>query len=319
MQQAVAACLKSLFLGLLLLIVGINASAQKQKVWIDADTGNETDDIYALFYALSDTTIDVVGVSSAHFNNADLVTFQKWNQYDTKGINTLAISQQLNENLLRIMGRLSIAHPLGADRQMGRAWGGREWRVSPAAQAIIATVKGLTKNEKLAVLSLGALTNIASAIAIDTSIATHIICYALGAKYNVEKGWWNKSEFNIRNDLNAFDYLLDNVSVDLVIMPTDVAYPFRFERDSLYTALNDKVPVQHMLKQRWEETNPQDRVRTLWDLALVQAFLQPKSATIKKVLTPPENRQRLITIYSGIDVQGMKADFHQLLKSTDKK
>ncbi len=299
----------------LLLLVNWTTYSQKQTVWIDADTGNETDDIYALFYALSDTAVSVVGISSAHFNNADLVAFKKWNQYDTKAINTVVISQGLNENLLRAMNRLFIPHPLGADRQMGRAWGGREPRPSPASQAIIACVKRLAKNEKLHVVCLGALTNIASAIAIDSSIAERIVCYALGAKYNVAKGWWNKSEFNIRNDLNAFDYLLDNAAVDLVVMPTDVAFPFRFERDSLYNVLSDDVPVERLLKQRWQETNPQDKVRTLWDLALVEAFLKPEYAVMKQVVTPPENVQRLIKIYSQIDVPKMKEAFFQILKN----
>jgi inosine-uridine nucleoside N-ribohydrolase len=311
--------LKRIAFCLVFLLLVASGYGQKQKVWIDADTGNEMDDIYALFYALSDTTIEVVGLSSAHFNNADLVAFSKWNQYETKGINTVQISQALNEELLQVMGKLSIPHPIGADRQMGRAWGGREPRPSEAANEIIAAVKGLGKGEKLHVVTLGALTNIASAIAMDTAIAKRMTCYALGAGYNVGKGYWNKSEFNIRNDLNAFDYLLDNKSLDLVVMPTDVARPYRFERDSLYRVLSDVVPIERMLKQRWEETNPQDKVRILWDLALVEAFLKPVYSVTKPVLTPPENTQRFVRIYTKIDVQKMKVSFNQLLKRADNK
>ncbi len=301
------------------LCIDTSLNAQKQKVWLDADTGNEMDDIYALARILGDTTIDVIGLSSAHFNNPDLVAFDKWNQYNTKEINTLHISQQLNEDLLKVMGKWSIPHPLGADRQMGRAWGGRQPRPSAMTATLIAAVKKLEKEEKLVVISLGALTNIASAIALDTAIAKHLICYALGAKYNVEKGYWNKSEFNIRNDLNAFDYLLDNPSVNLVIMPIDAAAPFRFGKNETYKALNDALPLKKMLKQRWEETNPQDTVRTLWDLALVEAFVKPEFATLKAVLTPPENTHRLIKIYAKIDVQGMKTDFIKVVKAIDRK
>ena len=63
---------------------------------------------------------------------------------------------------------------------MGRAWGETEPRNSPAAQQIIATVKMLGANEKLDVICLGALTNIASAIALDSSIIKKINCYLLG-------------------------------------------------------------------------------------------------------------------------------------------
>ncbi len=306
---------------LCLCFLGMQTSicAQKQKVWLDADTGNEMDDIYALARILEDTSVEVIGLSSAHFNNPDLVAFDKWNQYNTQGINTLHISQQLNEDLLKVMGKLSIPHPLGADRQMGRAWGGQQARPSAMTEALIATVKTLTKDEKLVIINLGALTNIASAISLDTSIAKHIICYALGAKYNVTKGYWNKSEFNIRNDLNAFDYLLDNPSVNLVIMPIDVAAPYRFERDSVYKTFDSHVPLENMLKQRWEETNPRDNIRTLWDLALVEAFIKPELAETKLVMTPPENTQRMIKIYAKIDMQKMKTDFITKLKSLNKK
>lgn len=171
------------------------ALCQKQKVWLDADTGNETDDVYAIMQLLSDASIDVIGPSSAHFNNADLIAFQKWNQYNIKAINTVQISQQLNEEILRLMGKTAIPHPLGADRKMGRAWGGGEPRKSAATDQLISAIKRLGAEEKLHILCLGALTNIASAISLDTSIASRVQCYLLGAQYNAETKAWNKSEF----------------------------------------------------------------------------------------------------------------------------
>lgn len=286
-------------IGLFFLFNIVNpAFCQKQKVWLDADTGNETDDVYAIVQLLSDASIDVIGLSSAHFNNADLVAFEKWNQYKTKAINTVQISQQLNEEILGLMGKTAIPHPLGADRQMGRAWGGREPRQSAAANQLIRAVKRLAPNEKLHVLCLGALTNIASAMVLDTAIASHIQCYLLGAQYNPATKVWNKSEFNIRNDLNAFDYLLNNPKAELIVMPTSTASPFRFRRDSLYAILTDKNSVLTNLKRRWEETNPQDSERTLWDVALVLAYQKPLLVTSQNVLTPPENTQRLIRVYT---------------------
>ncbi|MDR6562308.1 MULTISPECIES: nucleoside hydrolase [unclassified Arcicella] len=292
--------------------------SQKQKVWLDTDTGNETDDVYAIVQLLMDNTIDLVGISSAHFNNPDLVAFQKWNQYPTKGINTVNISQQLNEEILALMEKSYIPHPIGADRQMGRAWGSQEPRNSEATKQIIRKVKELKPNEKLHVISIGALTNVASAIALDTSIASHIQCYLLGAKYNLEKKYWDKSEFNIRNDLNAFDYLLNNPKVELIIMPTSTALPFRFERDDLYAVLNDKNPVLKHLKQRWEETNPESTTRTLWDVALILAYQKPAFITIQEVLTPPENTQRLVKVYAQMDVNKMKQFYWNSLKSLKK-
>ncbi|SOD99363.1 nucleoside hydrolase [Spirosoma fluviale] len=301
------------FFSLLFLLGGLTAQAQKQKVWLDADTGNETDDVYAIIRLLAEPSVEVLGLSSAHFNNADLVAFDKWNQYPTKAINTVAISQQLNEEILQAMHKEAIAHPLGADRQMGRAWGGTEARPSAASEQLIRTVKGLKPGEFLDVICLGALTNIASAIRIDTSIASRIRLYALGAQYNAQTKVWNKSEFNIRNDLNAFDYLLNHPSVDLRIMPTSTALPYRFARDTIYSKVNPAVVSQRMLKQRWEETNPQDKVRTLWDLALVEVYLLPEKAVLKDVLTPPENRQRFIKVYTQLDPKALTDDFWRVI------
>lgn len=298
---------------LVLLLTFCKSYAQKQKVWLDADTGNETDDVYAIVQLLNSSSVDLIGLSSAHFNNADLTAFKKWNQYDTKGINTVNISQKLNEEILGLSGKKNVIHPLGADRQMGRAWGGSDPRNSAAAQEIIKAVKALPPTEQLHIICLGALTNIASAIALDTTISSHLKCYLLGAGYNAEKKYWNKSEFNIRNDLNAFDYLLNNPSVNLTIMPITTAAPYRFERDSLYALFTSKNVVLQYLKQRWQETNPDDKVRTLWDLALVQAYLEPAEAIKQTVLTPPENTQRYINVYTNIDIKKMKAVFYQTI------
>jgi len=111
----------------------VGASAQKQKVWLDADTGNEMDDVFAIVRLLWATNkVDVMGLSSAHFNNADLLTYEKWNQYTTAGIAPVNISQALNEEILTTMKLTRIPHPLWADRQMGRAWGGFQPRPSAA-------------------------------------------------------------------------------------------------------------------------------------------------------------------------------------------
>lgn len=286
----------------------VNPSSSPLHVWVDADTGNEMDDVYALYRLLCEPDLDLLGMSSAHFNNADLVAFDRWNQYPTAGIDTVGISQELNEALLIAMDRQDVPHPRGADRQIGRAWGGTEPRDSDAAQGIIAAAKSLEPGVTLSVINLGALTNIASAVALEPAIARRLVVYVLGASWDAATGVWNKNEFNIRNDLNAFDYLLDHPTVDLVVMPVSTARPYAVEKDDTLRRLRDTVPAEKMLKDRWEETNPQDRTRILWDVALVQAVLLPHLARETTTRTPPENREKTVRVYSEIDVEGMKAD-----------
>lgn len=290
-------------------------SSQKQIVWIDADTGNEMDDVYAITRLLADTTVNVAGLSSAHFNNPDLLVFEKWNQYQTKNICTVEISQKLNKDMLKILDRSDIPCLLGADRQIGRAWGGYEPRVSVAIEKLVSVVKGLGSGEKLDVICLGALTNIASAIILYPEIIPHITCYMLGAGYDSQTGVWNKNEFNIRNDLNAFDYLLNNAGIDLVIMPITTALSYRFNRDDTFSKLKGNHPVRNMLKGRWLETNPDDKERVLWDLALVEVYLKPQYGKMERVLTPLENTRREICVYTQIDENVMYEDFWAILSS----
>ena len=279
-----------------------------QKVWVDADTGNETDDAYAIARLLAEPSIDLIGVSAVHFNNADLVAFKKWNQYPTRGIDTVGISQQLNADLLRLAGRAEVPHPIGADRQIGRAWGGIEPRPSPAVTALAAAAAGLAPGEHVDLLALGAMTNVASLAILYPEALPHLCCYALAGQYNVATRVWNKNEFNVRGDLNAFDYLLDCVGLDLTYMSVDVSRPFEFAWSEVAARLGDG-PVHKFLKDRWQETNPQDQMRILWDLALVEAYLLPQHATLIEVAPPPENVQRPMRAYARIDRQALTEDF----------
>ena len=304
-----------LFLQILtLLLLATPTLAQKQKVFLDADTGNEMDDLYAIVRLVKETSVDLVGLSAAHFNNADLLVFEKWNGYDAKTLKPVVESQRLNEEILQMLNRLDVPHPIGADRQIGWAWGGLRANDSPAVQAIIAEARKLAPGEQLHVLTLGPLTNIASALILAPDILPRIKVYALGARYNPKTKVWDKSEFNIRNDLNAFDYLLNLEGLDITMMPLDASRPFQFQRDETYNMLDENKAIERLLEYRWREQNPQDATRIMWDLALVEAYLKPELASIKTVKTPPENKRRKIRAYVKIDEKALTADFWEVLK-----
>lgn len=299
---------------LIFLLAVSNLFAQKQKVWLDADTGNEMDDLYAIVRLVKEPAIELVGLSSAHFNNPDLLVFEKWNAYVTKGLNTVAESQRLNEQILKSLKRLDIPHPIGADRQIGRAWGQQDPRDSEAAQAIIKAAKSLPKGEKLDILTIGAMTNLASALILAPEIKSKIRCFALGAQYDPKTKIWNKNEFNIRNDLNAFDYLLNLEGLDLTMMGLQAAHPLQFKREETYARLDESDETEKILEDRWREQNPQDETRVMWDLALLEAYLLPQLTKIEKVTTPPENKLRTIKAYIKIDEKALAEDFWKVLK-----
>jgi inosine-uridine nucleoside N-ribohydrolase len=294
------------------LVIGL--FAQRQKVWLDADTGNEMDDLYAIIRLIKVPSIELLGISSAHFNNADLNVFEKWNGYNAKGLYTVGESQKLNEQILAALNRMDIPHPLGADRQIGRAWGQEDPRDSPAAQAIIAAAKALPAGQKLDVLTIGALTNVATALILAPEILPRIRCFALGARYDVKSKAWGKNEFNIRNDLNAFDYLLNLQGFDFTIMPIQTAIALQFQREDTFGRLDANKATEQMLKQRWQEHFPSNTSWVMWDLALVEAYLQPSLAKVATVKTPPENTNRKVRVYTQIEAKAMADDFWKVLK-----
>ena len=307
-QHVFAKRLNNFIFTCLLAFFSLSANSQ-QAVWLDADTGNEVDDVYAILRLLEDKSVAVVGISSAHFNNPDLLVFEKWNQYETTGISSIDISQQLNEDILKVLGRTDIGCYKGADRQIGRAWGGFEPRDSDAARQLAAYVKSMPEDQKLDVVSLGALTNLASAIILYPEIIPRIRCYVLGARYDASARVWDKNEFNIRNDLNAFDYLLNNKEVDLIIMPITTVLSYRFKKDETFARLQKDTPSHKLLIDRWEETEPGSKERVLWDLALVEAYLKPEYVKIESRPVPPENGTREVKVYISIESDKLVDDF----------
>ncbi len=290
-------------LSVLLVSLPVVAQSGPPRLLLDADTANEIDDLYAIAYLLEEEGIDWVGLNSA----------QWFHQYS--GDSTARQSQRLNEDLLTLAGRTDLPHPLGADSIMGMPWGGYAPRNSPAAQFIIEQARGADAGaEKLTVMCIGAGTNLASALALAPDITDKIRAYVLGFQYDTATGVWNKDEFNIRRDLNAANYLLNAEGLELHVMPTSTAIQYQFTRDSAFAHLARSGPIGAYLKDRWHTFAPEAERWTMWDVALLQAFLRPEQATEIEVTTPPENVRRTIWLYTDIDEAAMAQDFwHRLL------
>lgn len=264
---------------------------------LDADTANEIDDLYAIAYLLQDEDVDLLALSSA-----------QWFHH-LSGDSTVYQSQRLNEDLLRLAGREDLPAPLGSDMIMGKPWGGYEPRPSPATEAIIREALATPEGERLAVVSIGAVTNLASALALEPRIEDKIVAYMLGFRYNAFKGIWNKDEFNIRRDLNAANYLLNAQGLELHVMPISVAIQYKFQRKDAQDRFAKMGDMGAYLSRRWDTNATNDDERIMWDVALLQAFLQPAQAEESPVLTPQENNLHLVWMYQDIDEQAMYDDF----------
>lgn len=302
---------------LILLFFSSFLFAQPKKIILDADTGNEMDDLYAIVRCFNKKDIELTGLISAHFNNVQLLTDSVWNSYSTKNINSLQLSQMENELLLEQCNFTHIPHPAGCEKMVGYAWGyypGAQVPTSEGVDFIIEKAKKASPDNKLNVVTLGAVTNVAAAIIHEPAIAKNIRLYALNMKYNEENKAWNKNSFNARNDVNALDIILNNKDLELWVIPGNVSRNLTFSRKETQEILagfnND---VSKNLSNRWDKVNA-GKSWIMWDVALIEAIIHPEFAVVEKVMTPPENIQREIYMYSSIEVDKMRADFWKSYK-----
>lgn len=303
----------------LLLIAAFYFSAAAQPQFIlDADTGNEMDDYYAIARALAPDGLNLIALQSAHFNNLQLITESDWYGAPTDSIPTVEISHRLNEKLAGESGNWMLPLLKGCDRMLGYAWGfhsGAPIPESPATRFIIDKARKASPSNKLNVICIGASTNVATAIATAPEIAANLRVYLLGARYDARKKAWNKSEFNIRNDLNAFDLLLNAANLELWVMPVNVAQSLTFQKSNAFNELAQcQTPLCKSLRERWFEVSAEDSW-IMWDLALVEALIHPDLTVSKSVMTPPENNRRKIKVYTSIDAKAMEAAFWKSLLS----
>ncbi|WP_165440801.1 nucleoside hydrolase [Rubripirellula amarantea] len=290
-------------LGVLVSHDAISGEVKKPRVVLDCDTANEIDDLFAIARMMKQDELNVVGLSSA-----------QWFHY-LGNPKSVEASQRDNEDLLQVMNVTGLPMPQGSSEPFGKPWGGEQPKDSPAAQFIISQAKKTPDGEKLIVICTGASTNLASAIKLAPEIAPKIKAYVLGFAYDFEMGVWNKSEFNVRRDLNAADYLLNHLELELHVMPLEVSGQLKFDRDDTFSRHEAMGELGKYLTQKWKSKFEGSETWVMWDVALVEALIHPHLASEKQVTTPPENRKRMVWMYDSIQVDSMKDDYWQAVTS----
>ena len=297
---------KKLGLIITLVLFTIGCSNQKQSkklpLIIDADTANEVDDLFALVRAVGAPEFDLLGISSAQFHISPLATDS-----------TVKESQKINEDILRLLKRNDIPLPLGSNDPLKSK---NIPQPSKAAYFIIKKAHEMGKDEKLNLVILGSCTNVASAILLDSTIVPKLKVHYLGFWHDTKSNTYDKKEFNSGNDTLAVNYLLDYPKLDLSVMTASTSQHLVFEKKKVEKELKAKGALAEYLINRWETYNrwwttedPLKEKWIMWDVAIIEALAHPEWAAKEEFLTPPENRQRNIKIYTDIDTEKMEADY----------
>jgi purine nucleosidase len=97
-------------------------------------------------------------------------------------------------------------------------------------------------------------------------------------------------------------------------MPVGAAAAMRFGMAEVEERLAGRREPLDLLVQRWRQhVDAGRRERVIWDLALVEAVVRPALAREREVKAPPENNDRRVWVYTGIDAAAMKADFFAVM------
>ncbi len=307
--------------GLLLLIsllLSTVLNAQIRNVIIDADTDNELDDVLAITAAFKSGKLPIIGLTAAQWDGRN----------QTEGVehqpclngNSSYTSWLLNVIILQKLDQDEIPALKGSEIKVFYEKGGEnnKPRKSEASDYIIKKALETPQSEKLTIISLGALTNIASAILLKPEIAKKISFYWLGQTYDFDKNLWTgEREFNIANDLDAFDVLCDATDLEFHIMPNNVSGLLRFHNKNSIARLEGEKGIGAFIRERWRDPQyscTQDGYWTMWDVALIYAVINPDWAPEKMVDTPPGTIKRKVSLYTGIDKKKMEEEFWSYFK-----
>ncbi len=268
---------------------------------IDADTANEVDDLYALVRALKAPELDVVGITSAQFHTSPLTS-------DTSALE----SQHLNETIVSLMNRHDVPVAPGANEPITEGTP----RPSEATALIIEEARRYSAENPLHVVILGSCTNVASAILLEPAIVPNLHVHYLGFWHDPGTNAYDKKEFNSGNDTLAVEVLLDTPNLMMDVMTATTSQRLVFAKETVDSYLAEKEGIAQLLVERWEtfdrwwtDEDPEKREWIMWDVAIIEALIDPQNATLQHMSTPPENTSRSIGIYTAIDVPAMKASF----------
>lgn len=288
--------MRKIFFALLVIPLCSLFAQKPETIILDADTGNEVDDLYALVRALVEPSWNITALNAT-----------QWQASQWAVDRTMEESHRLNQILLAYleMGEKVKALRGGAGRMYD--WGDKAQH-SAAAYGIIRQAHQMKDGEKLTVVVLGALTNVASAIYIEPAIESRLKVYWLGTSYDFEKELSRRIDFNAVMDIQATEILLSS-NVEMHIIPVNVAGQMVFDYDETRSRLKDQHPLADYLLDRWY--NHMDAGvyrRTIWDLSLIEAMIHPGLAEEVKVAS---FQNKNVWMYRDIDEEAMIRDFFQ--------
>lgn len=242
----------------------LNPPNGKIRMVLDTDTYNEVDDQFALAYALlSPEKLKVGAVYAAPFHNAR-------SESPADGM------EKSYQEILRLLEFMNVPSEGFVYR------GSTDYLQditqpirSEAALDLVSKALASSPEDPLYVVTIGCITNIASAILIEPSIINNIVVVWLGGN---GLDWHTQREFNLMQDVLAAQVVL-NSGVPLVITPCrPVVSHFHTTLPELAHYLKGKNPLSNYLYEIVAGYNAQNLdawSKEIWDVVAIAWLVNP--------------------------------------------
>jgi purine nucleosidase len=259
---------------------------------LDTDTYNEIDDQFAVAYSiLSSERLNVEAIYAAPFHN-------------DRSTGPGDGMEKSYDEILRLLERLSVSPEGFAFRGSTTYLAGRDApEASPAAEDLIKKAMAMPEDEPLYVATIGAITNVSSAILLEPEIIKRIVVVWLGGQPH-SLPW--ATEFNLMQDLAASKLVFD-CGVPFVQIPCHgVSSHLTTTVPELEDALKGRNSISDFLFERFCDytTDHFAWAKEIWDISAIGWLLNEEwvpTFTVKSpILTdqmtwqaPPEGRHSI--------------------------
>ncbi|THF77341.1 nucleoside hydrolase [Cohnella fermenti] len=246
----------------------------KIRIVLDTDTYNEIDDQFAVVYALkSPERMKVEALYAAPFHN------------DRSDGPKDGMEKSYRE-LQRIAKLLPEAEGVpilrGSDRYLPDS---HTAVASEAAKDLVKRALESPENDPLYVVSIGAITNVASALLMEPSIASRIVIVWLGG-HALE--WTDTNEFNMMQDYAASSLIL-NSGAPLVLLPCmGVSSHLLTTLSEIREFVKDSGPIGQYLYDTFRDCNDDHYAysRVIWDIATIAYLIDDSFAPSVLIHSP---------------------------------
>jgi len=259
----------------------------KVRMVLDTDTYNEVDDQFALAYAyLSKEKIDLEAVYAAPFSNNN----------SNGPADGMEKSYQEILRLLKMLGKSPEGFAFrGSDQYLQDV---SQPQKSDAVLDLVKKALASSPDNPLYVVTIGCITNIASALLIEPKIIKNIVVVWLGGN---GLNWPNQKEFNLKQDVLAAQVVL-NSGVPFVIMPCNpVVSHFTTTIPELKYYLKGKSELSDYLYNIVFEYSGGHEVwsKIIWDVTAIAWLVNPSWISTDLVHSPLLTDQLTYSVDNG--------------------